>query len=391
MLVFLWIIYRPDAWIQPQPAENQLHHQFSERCYLCHQDTDNTVQSLWRRAIQPQSAITSGQQCLQCHRIGGQAFKAHHLTTDNQDLKHQSLQKQLKQTIVCSKCHREHSNQDNKFNDVSCIYCHQSDNSSFVKNHVEFDQYPDDKQLHIHFNHQLHFNVNFQQSEFNSFAKNNCADCHQDLNGQIKLRNADDTCMHCHELKIKSSQSIKAFFDSRLPQSMKKITELKLIAVNKRAEQTPAGHQDRLVKQFYEQLIDKVLNHEDFQNDVKQQVLQLTSRDGPGLCLRCHVIEQTKYLSAEQNQQQRYQINWQKRQKQSLNRLTFFNHTPHILISRKENCQSCHYSDNSESGSGGFKKINKLLCLGCHEAGKTAQSCLDCHRYHIPSAGASEL
>lgn len=112
----------------------------------------------------------------------------------------------------------------------------------------------------------------------------------------------------------------------------------------------------------------------------------LTKKDSPGVCTKCHRIENKN--------PDEITIHWKsKTSHPEKKQFVTFSHAPHRSTGRKV-CIQCHLltlddlpvdgkqNTNREIKSG-FKQMNLPQCNTCHQSGVADAECLTCHNYHV--------
>lgn len=122
----------------------------------------------------------------------------------------------------------------------------------------------------------------------------------------------------------------------------------------------------------------------------------LTTANPAGRCGKCHSIDidETGGLS----------VNWQAFfPGKNVHHATAFSHSQHIAVLRENACQNCHQIDAKADYAGSFKdhdpktfvsnfkKMEKAMCVECHDAKTGVQQCTDCHNYHIGTITLSDM
>jgi len=158
----------------------------------------------------------------------------------------------------------------------------------------------------------------------------------------------------------------------------------------------PRGHGDAFMKSWID-----ITAQDAMQSPVAHAVLEDFSdrKNSPGLCMKCHSIEQV----ADKKMKPFYRVHWQgdaqQGDKQSFTR---FEHSSHLNLIKDKGCMTCHaMNDNADfkqaySGfdatkfDSNFLPIKKSTCIQCHQSGRVNESCTTCHKYHIGDFFTSE-
>jgi nitrate/TMAO reductase-like tetraheme cytochrome c subunit len=120
---------------------------------------------------------------------------------------------------------------------------------------------------------------------------------------------------------------------------------------------------------------------------------QLTATAAPGLCAKCHSIDDTPVR----------QVNWMALHPDPIeHRFNRFSHSAHMSLLDSSGCQSCHpmnapatpgqpavasapatTAPDKPSFHSNFHTIDKGTCIKCHRPNQVRDDCLLCHNYHI--------
>jgi len=157
----------------------------------------------------------------------------------------------------------------------------------------------------------------------------------------------------------------------------------------------PRGHADAFIKSWVN-ISAKNAKQSPLANDVLADMAD--RKDSPGLCMKCHSIEQLT-----DDDKSFYQVHWQGKAKQadqqSFNR---FEHSSHLNLIKDKGCMTCHAMNDEADfklAYGGFdatkfesnfQPIKKATCIQCHQSGRVNESCTTCHKYHIGDFFTSE-
>jgi hypothetical protein len=114
---------------------------------------------------------------------------------------------------------------------------------------------------------------------------------------------------------------------------------------------------------------------------------QLSAPGAPGLCLKCHVVDQVAGVS---------HVNWRTRQPQpEKHEFTKFKHSAHFSLVGDQGCMTCHimngdstYPKHFEANrdptdfDSNFVPMTRQSCVVCHRPGEAGMDCLLCHNFH---------
>ncbi|MFO1169496.1 MAG: hypothetical protein U1E49_00845 [Hyphomicrobiaceae bacterium] len=161
---------------------------------------------------------------------------------------------------------------------------------------------------------------------------------------------------------------------------------------------SPVGHRDRFLYAWL-----KLVTQSKPSGDAAQAAVldELTAKDAPGACSKCHSIDGEKSGSRRVNF-----APLKAEAKQA--RFTAFIHEPHLSVVGDRGCLTCHdlgeaKAASAETGTAKsesaylasytqgdptqfapeFGEVKKETCQSCHTAGEARQDCLLCHAYHI--------
>jgi hypothetical protein len=148
----------------------------------------------------------------------------------------------------------------------------------------------------------------------------------------------------------------------------------------------PSGHVDTMLRSWLDvaggasSLVAK--------DSASQILATLTEKGAPGLCIKCHSIDQTS--------KDKFVINWNGYAPKLNDRpFTKFSHTVHLSLLDDKGCYGCHqlnmdakYQDSfknrdPKSFESNFKAIERETCVQCHTQEQAGNDCLICHNYHI--------
>jgi len=131
----------------------------------------------------------------------------------------------------------------------------------------------------------------------------------------------------------------------------------------------PSGHNDLFVKQWLESTLPA--SQPTFA--MTEIHRQLSEKDAPGHCAKCHALDTNSDSS----------IAWTSQPGDSAaSSFTRFSHTPHLPLEKK--CASCHLPNSTTD----FKAIEKQQCSSCHTQSLAGSDCLLCHNYHVNESPA---
>jgi hypothetical protein len=117
----------------------------------------------------------------------------------------------------------------------------------------------------------------------------------------------------------------------------------------------------------------------------------LASPKAPGLCVKCHSVDQVKATETKQ-----FLVNWQAyKPEDGLKTSIHFSHSAHFSLLGDKGCLTCHIRDDEADYAAGFKDRNpatykanfkplpRQVCAECHTSAKAGDKCLTCHNYHL--------
>jgi hypothetical protein len=143
----------------------------------------------------------------------------------------------------------------------------------------------------------------------------------------------------------------------------------------------PGGHADPFLTGW----IDATAN--DTSPAAKAIFNQLAAESAPGVCMKCHTVDQVGG---------RQVVNWDTARPQpSVRPFTTFKHSAHFSLMGDQGCATCHQIDATADHARGyglnhdpavfqsnFVPMSKNTCVVCHQPTKAGDSCLQCHNYH---------
>jgi hypothetical protein len=114
---------------------------------------------------------------------------------------------------------------------------------------------------------------------------------------------------------------------------------------------------------------------------------QLTAENAPGVCMKCHSVDQTPAGLV---------VNWRtSRPQPDVHPFTRFKHDAHFSLMGDQGCMTCHTFNVAADHAGSFganrdpakfqsnfAPMAKASCTSCHTPAKSGESCLQCHNYH---------
>jgi hypothetical protein len=167
----------------------------------------------------------------------------------------------------------------------------------------------------------------------------------------------------------------------------------------------PSGHADAFIKAWL--TVAAQLTRGPDQESARAVFADLTDPRTPGVCMKCHTVDDTRQAIA---------INWQPAHPEPhMHSFTNFNHTAHFSILGDKGCQKCHilnpqadyakyFTSDLRSQAdhdparfqSSFNSLSKQVCIECHKPQIARSSCLLCHQYHTGSfvtevAGGSQF
>jgi len=114
----------------------------------------------------------------------------------------------------------------------------------------------------------------------------------------------------------------------------------------------------------------------------------LSNPEAPGRCAKCHSVDRVDGGAM--------QVNWVAKHPQpNVKAITRFSHSSHFSLLDDRGCMTCHKIDAGATYDksygdrdpftfwSNFGAIKQETCAACHAAGKVADTCTTCHRYHV--------
>lgn len=143
----------------------------------------------------------------------------------------------------------------------------------------------------------------------------------------------------------------------------------------------PGGHADPFLTAWFDTSV------RDNSPTAAALFTQISAPGATGLCLKCHVVDQTIVGS---------HVNWRTRQPQpEKHEFTKFKHSAHFSLVGDQGCMTCHIMDgestypkhfgenrNPAIFHSNFVPITRESCASCHRTGEAGMDCLLCHNYH---------
>ena len=209
-------------FINPGSLTSQ--HAELSNCGSCHGAFESTPTEWLHAAFAKSKLKEDSERCLNCHKLGDDAFRPHSIPTDTLA----SLTKTAAITypssgalsvriantlldppneggrvLVCGTCHSEHHGSDfnlTAMSDEGCTTCHKAQFTSFSEGHPAYVAYPYQRRTGIQFDHLSHFGKHFQTEQNKSLASKDCGNCHKpDSVGQKMLvKSFEIVCGACH-------------------------------------------------------------------------------------------------------------------------------------------------------------------------------------------------
>lgn len=114
----------------------------------------------------------------------------------------------------------------------------------------------------------------------------------------------------------------------------------------------------------------------------------LANPKAPGLCGKCHSVDQTD--------ENGFKVNWRGyRPPDGMKKSVHFSHAAHFSLLDKKGCLNCHIRDPEADYAGSFsdrdpttftsnfRQLPRSVCAECHTSVKAGDKCLTCHNYHF--------
>jgi hypothetical protein len=190
------------------------------RCAQCHAAGEKSVAGWWHQSFGSESqGAAQSTLCMTCHErtvAPSFAMAAHGVEIESLNdtgterasgaVNWEDRQRDPREPIACSACHREHQGLDHNLRAMSsraCQACHREQYDSFAGEHPDFGQWPYERRTRIAFDHAAHQMKHFP-AEQQDFA---CAACHQaDATGERQLTASYATsCAQCHDKALVTS------------------------------------------------------------------------------------------------------------------------------------------------------------------------------------------
>ncbi|MGF1451970.1 MAG: hypothetical protein ACFB21_07860 [Opitutales bacterium] len=146
----------------------------------------------------------------------------------------------------------------------------------------------------------------------------------------------------------------------------------------------PLGHSDAFLKHWLD--LSALLAAED---GVAEAIFaRLSDPKAPGLCMKCHAVDQAPADSL--------QVNWTGSQTHPFqHKFTRFDHAAHFSLMDDKGCLTCHSLDrshdyaqsfddrNPHTFTSNFDPLDRATCVQCHNSQVAGSDCLQCHNYHV--------
>ena len=149
----------------------------------------------------------------------------------------------------------------------------------------------------------------------------------------------------------------------------------------------PSGHKDLFLASWLNLTGER--KRAEPSEDVKGQIFTaLSDRKSPGLCGKCHSVDEEKDGSLK--------VNWiERRPAINVKEFNRYRHSPHFSLLDEKGCLTCHILNSDADYLGSFKDfdpatfasnfqaIPKAVCVNCHTTEGAVSTCQTCHNYHI--------
>ena len=160
----------------------------------------------------------------------------------------------------------------------------------------------------------------------------------------------------------------------------------------------PTGHDDPFLRAWIN--LTAAVGPSPGASQTLQIFAELTGRNAPGQCGKCHSVDAT--VDGE------LLVNWRPKLRTMEPELyTKYQHQPPFSLLDEAGCLTCHQVDyesdvmasyrdlNPSTFARNFKPMSKTLCARCHEEEQAGNACTDCHNYHVgrfpPALSAAPL
>ncbi len=146
----------------------------------------------------------------------------------------------------------------------------------------------------------------------------------------------------------------------------------------------PTGHADGFIYAWLNltgELTDKL-------KEANAVFENLVSPKSPGLCGKCHSVDQTAANG--------FMVNWRGyRPPDGMKKSVHFSHAAHFSLLDEKGCLNCHIRNSEADYAGSFKdrdpttfepnfhQLPRQVCAECHTSAKAGDKCLTCHNYHL--------
>jgi len=150
----------------------------------------------------------------------------------------------------------------------------------------------------------------------------------------------------------------------------------------------PVAHADTFVRSWLDLTAPLTYEGDKTEFEAGNKIFEtLSNPKGPGVCTKCHSIDQDDKAAAA--------VNWGN-QDTRLNPRSFtkYSHESHLSLLDETGCITCHSLDtetdysasftdrNPNTFASNFRPMEQAICVDCHQPRKASDSCLTCHNYH---------
>jgi len=182
-------------FFSPGPLSSK-HQLDTMACDSCHSPESDSPMHWIQLAFSPAPDDKRNAYCLNCHKFGEFANKAHSNNIGKTD-------KAMDKTVACSSCHQEH-----KFNNLitsanqqgKCNICHKEKIESFNNGHPEIGALGGGQRTALIFDHNNHYTKHFDDDDHSENKPEACITCHVQTGNGVEYRQAafKNTCKKCH-------------------------------------------------------------------------------------------------------------------------------------------------------------------------------------------------